>query len=189
MIAASELKAGSVIRLDGDLLSVTSVDHHAGGGQFGAMVFVKARSLTTQHVRELRLHPGDKLEDVVLDRVQMEYLYTDGSEFFFMNPETFDQISLSKEAVGAHASFLQPNMRVPVELYEGNPISVAFPPAVEMKVVTAPPPVREHDASTQKMVVLENGLEVLAPHFIKEGDLVKIEVATGKYLERVRAKR
>ncbi len=78
-------------------------------------------------------------------------------------------------------------MRVPVELYEGRLVSVAFPAAVELKaVVTAPPGLREHDTVTYKTVRLENGMEVLAAQFIKEGDIVKIEVATGKYLERVR---
>lgn len=103
-----------------------------------------------------------------------------------MNPDTFEQISLPQDAVGANDKFLRPNMRVPVQLYEGRLVSVAFPAAVELKVVTAPPGLRGEEGATYKTVVLENGLEVLAPQFIKEGDLVKVEVATGKYLERVR---
>lgn len=185
MIAAADLKAGTVINLDGELHGVIGAEHHAGAGKFGSMVFARVRNLRTGHMKELRYHPEDKLEDVELERREVEYLYTDGAEFYFMNPDTFEQISLPKEVVGAHEKFLLPNTRVPVELYEGRLVSVAFPAAVELKVVTAPPGLREHDTA-YKTIVLENGLEVLAPQFIKEGDVVKIEVATGKYLERVR---
>lgn len=185
MIAAADLKAGTVVKLDGALHGVVSVEHHAGAGKFGSLVFARVRNLRTSHLKELRFHPEDKLDDVELERRDVEYLYTDGAEFYFMNPETFEQISLPKEAVGPHEKFLQPNTRVPVELYEGSVVSVAFPAAVELRVVTAPPGLREHDTA-YKTIVLENGMEVLAPQFIKEGDVVKIEVASGKYLERVR---
>lgn len=186
MIEASELRAGTAVKLNGEIYSVVSAEYHAGGGQFGGMVFVKVKGLRTKHVKELRFHPDDKLEDVELEHKEMEYLYADGAEFYFMNPDTFEQISLPKEAIGPYERFLQPNMRVPVELFEGTPIRLVFPEAVELKVVSAPPGLREHETATYKSVVLENGLEVLAPQFIKEGDIVKIEVATGKYLERVR---
>lgn len=186
MIEASELRAGIVIKRDNELLSVIGAERHAGGGQLGGAVFAKARSLRTHHIKELRFHPDDRIEDVEVERRDMEYLYTDGTAFYFMNPDTFEQISLPKEVIGPYEKFLQPNVRIPVELYEGSPVSVAFPPAVELKVASAPPGLREHETSTFKTVVLENGLEVLAPQFIKEGDMVRIEVATGKYLERIR---
>lgn len=186
MIDATKLKAGTVIKLDGELHSVISAEHHAGVGKFGSVVFATVRNLHTGHLKELRFHPTDKLEDAELDRGEMEYLYNDGNEFYFMNPDTFEQISLPKAAIGANERFLLPNVRVPVELYEGRVVNVSFPATVELKVVTAPAGLREHDVATYKTIVLENGLEVLAPQFIKEGDLVKIEVATGKYLERIR---
>lgn len=186
VIEATELKTGTVIRHDDELHRVISAEYHAGVGKFGSMMFARVKNLRTGHVRELRLHTTDKLEDVELERREMEYLYNDGAEFYFMNPDTFEQVGLPREAVGANEKFLRPNMRVPVELYEGSLLSIAFPAAVELKVVSAPPGLREHEGATYKTVVLENGMEVLAPQFIKEGDLVKIEVATGKYLERVR---
>lgn len=186
MIEAAELKAGTAVRLDGEIYNVLSAGYHAGGGQFGGMVFVRLKNLKTNHVRELRFHPDDKLQDIALERQVMEYLYTDGDAFYFMHPETFEQLSLAKEAIGPYEKFLQPNMRIPVELFEDTPIRVVFPETVELKVVVAPPGLREHETATYKTVVLENGLEVLAPQFIKEGDIVKVEVATGKYLERVR---
>lgn len=186
MIESSGLKAGMVILLDGELHSVASAGHHAGGGQQAGAVFVKLRHLKTGHIKELRLHLSDRLEDVVLEHKVMEYLYTDGVAFYFMNPDTFDQISLPTKAIGAYEKFLQPNMRIPVQLYEGEPVNIAFPPQVELAVVSTPPGLREHESSTFKSATLDNGMEVLVPQFIKEGDTVRIDTATGKYVERVR---
>lgn len=186
MIEAKALRAGTVIRLDGELHTVVSAEYHTGTGKFASTVFATARNLRTGHHRELRLRTDEKLEDVELERREMEYLYSDGSAFYFMNPETFEQIEVPRAAIGAAEKYLLPNMRVPVELYEGRVVNVVFPSAVELKVVTAPPPLRDAEGNTYKTVVLENGMEVLAPQFIKEGDTVRIEVASGKYLERVR---
>jgi elongation factor P len=77
-------------------------------------------------------------------------------------------------------------MKIPVEFDQGEPVRVVFPEAVELAVVTAPPSLKEHEGTPFKTVMLENGMEILAPQFIKEGDRVRVEVATGKYLERVR---
>jgi len=186
VIAASELRAGTAFRLGGDLLVAIGVEYRAAAGKFASLVFVKAKVLKTQHQKELRFHPDDKIEDVELERRAMEYLYTDGTSFTFMNPDTFEQISLPKEAIGPLEPYLRPNMRIPVELHEGEPVRVVFPEAVELAVVTAPAGLKEHEGTPFKTVVLENGMEVLAPQFMKEGDHVRIEVATGKYLERVR---
>jgi elongation factor P len=186
MIEASGLKAGMVVMLEGELHSVASAGYHAGGGQQGSAVFAKFKNLKTGHVKALRLRPGDKLEEVALEHKVMEYLYTDGVAFYFMNPDTFEQISLPSETMGAYEKFLQPNMRIPVQLYEGEPVTIAFPPAVELTIVSTPPALHEHETSTFKTATLENGMEVLVPQFIKEGDTVRIEVVSGKYLERVR---
>ncbi|MCP3715404.1 elongation factor P [Paraburkholderia sp. CNPSo 3281] len=186
MVEASGLKPGMVVMLEGELHSVASAGYHAGGGQQGSAVFARVKNLKTGHIRELRLHPSDRLEEVALDHKEMEYLYTDGVAFYFMDPDTFEQISLSSETIGAYEKFLQPNMRIPVALNDGEPVTIAFPHAVELGVVSAPLGVHEHATSTFKTATLENGMEVLVPQFIKEGDTVRIEVASGKYVERVR---
>lgn len=186
MVEANGLKSGMVVMLEGVLHSVASAGYHAGGGQQSSAVFASVKNLKTGHIKELRLHPSDRLEEVALEHKEMEYLYTDGVAFYFMDPDTFEQISLPSETVGAYEKFLQPNMRIPVALYEGEPVTIAFPPAVELRVVTTPPGVHEHSTSTFKPAMLENGMEVLVPQFIKDGDTVRIEVASGKYQERVR---
>lgn len=186
MVEASGLKPGVVVMLEGELHSVATAGYHAGGGQQGSAVFARVKNLKTGHIRELRLHPSDRLEEVALDHKEMEFLYTDGVAFYFMDPDTFEQISLPSEIIGAYEKFLQPNMRIPVALYEGAPVNIAFPQAIELSVVSAPPGVHDHATSTFKAATLENGMEVLVPQFIKEGDTVRIEVASGKYMERIR---
>jgi elongation factor P len=186
MITASDVKAGMAIRLEGELYSVITAEYHAGSGQFGGTVFLRLKNLRSKHLKEWRVHPNDKLEDVSLERRDMEYLYSDGDDLYFMDPNTYDQINLPRETIGHREKFLQPNMCIPLELYDGQPISVIFPEIVEQKVVTAPPGLREHESSTYKTVTLENGMEVLVPQFIKEGEVVRIEVETGKYVERVK---
>jgi elongation factor P len=186
MVEASGLRPGMVVVLEGELHSVAYAGYHAGGGQQGSAVFARVKNLKTGHIRELRLHPSDKLEEVALDHMEMEYLYTDGVAFYFMNPDTFEQISFPSDTIGAYEKFLQPNMRIPVQLYDGEPITIAFPPAVELSIVSTPPGLHEHETSTFKTAMLENGMEVLVPQFIKEGDTVRVEVASGKYLEGTR---
>jgi elongation factor P len=187
MIAASEVRAGATLKINGELYRVIDATLHVGGGKMGTTVVVKMRQMATGHVREHRFDPTEKVEDAPLDRQTMEYLYTDGDAFYFMSPETFEQVSLPKEIIGHLEKFLRPNMQIPLEFYEGNPVNILFPEAVELKVVTTPPGKHEHDMTTPKPATLENGMEVLVPQFIKEGDLVRVDVATGKYLERVKA--
>jgi elongation factor P len=186
VIPAAELRAGTAFRHGGELLLATEAEYRVAAGKFGSLVFVKAKALKTGHLKELRFHPDDKVEDVELERRQMEYLYSDGDSFTFMDPENFEQVSLAKAAIAPLDRFLRPGMKIPVEFDQGEPVRVVFPEAVELAVVTAPPGLKEHEGTPFKTVVLENGMEILAPQFIKEGDRVRVEVATGKYLERVR---
>jgi len=189
MLTAAELKAGMVIRRDGELFRALEVAHHGGGGQFAGFVVVKAKSLRSGHVKEWRLDPATKLEDVLLTRRELDYLYEDEAGYTFMDGETYEQFTIPKEVLGEKAVFLTENARLPVEFFEEQPVNVVFPPVVELKVTTAPPGVRDTDTSAMKTVVLENGMEILAPQFIEAGDIVRVDTETGRYLERVRQKK
>ena len=91
-----------------------------------------------------------------------------------------------REAIGAAEKFLKPEMKVPVEFHEGEPLSIVFPSIMEMKVATTAQPMHQQQDNTYKYATLANGLEVMVPHFIRPGEIVRIEVATGKYVDRVR---
>ncbi|MCX7895455.1 MAG: elongation factor P [Thermoanaerobaculum sp.] len=189
MQEAAALKMGSVIRREGELFRVLEVLHHGGGGQFAGFILLKLKSLKTGHVKEVRVAPAEKVEDVELNRRELEYLYEEEENFVFMDSETYEQYSLPKEVLGKKSVFLTPNATLPVEFWQDQPVNVIFPEVVELKVASAPPGLRDMETSTYKTAVLENGMEVLVPQFIETGDTVRIETESGKYLERVRQKK
>jgi elongation factor P len=175
-----------VLKIGGELLKVIESDYHLGQGKMPGSVHAKARHVLKGTFKELRFRPEDRLEDVTLERQDMEFLYSDADSAVFMNPTTYDQVSIPLESIGAAAKFLKPEMKVPVEFYEGQPASIAFPSIVEVKVATTAQPVHQQQDNTYKSATLGNGLEAMVPHFIRPGEIVRIEVATGKYVDRVR---
>lgn len=186
MILASDLREGAVLKLEKDIYRVESARLHKGGGQAGAMVHLTLKNLQTGSVTERRFRPSEKLEDLALERRRVEYLYREADLFHFMDVESYDQLSLPEKLIGPAARFLQPNLRLDVELLDERPVSVVLPEAVEIRIASTGPPVRDSESSTYKPATLENGMEILVPQFIKTGDIVRVDVSTGKYLERVK---
>ena len=186
MIIASQLRPGMVLKIGGDLFKVIESDYHLGQGKMPGSVHAKARHVLKGTFKELRFRPEDRLDDVTLDKQDMEFLYSDADSAVFMNPTTSDQVSIPREAIGAAEKFLKPEMKVPVEFHEGEPLSIVFPSIMEMKVATTAQPMHQQQDNTYKYATLANGLEVLVPQFIRPGEIVRIEVATGKYVDRVR---
>jgi len=185
MALASELRPGTTVRLEGDLFRVVEAVRHVGTAQQKGLVYLKLRNLRTGMLSERRFRPEEEVEEVILERRPMEYLYTDGEFFYFMDVETFDQVSIPAKMIGELEVFLQPNQRVPVEIYNGQPVAVVFPETVDLKVVSTAPPIRDNESHVYKPATLENGLEVLVPQFIGEGDIVRINVYTREYVDRV----
>ncbi len=186
MIIASQLRSGTVLRLGEDLLKVIESVFHVGQGKMPGSVHAKLRNIRKGTFKELRWRPEERLEDVQLEKQDMEFLYSDADSVTFMNPITFDQVSIPLESIGAAEKYLQPEMKVPVEFYEGQPVSIVFPAIVEVKVATTAPPAHQQQDNTFKCATLQNGVETMVPQFIKQGEIVRIEVATGKYVDRVR---
>ncbi len=186
MVIASQLRSGTVLRIGDDLLKVIEATHHVGQGKMPGSVHAKLQHVLKGSFKELRFRPEEKLEDTVLEKREMEFLYSDADSATFMDPNTYDQISIPLESIGAAQKFLKPEMMIPVEFYEGNPVSIVFPDIVEMKIDTTADPIHQQQDNTYKYATLENGLEVMVPQFIKPGEVVRIEVASGKYVDRVR---
>lgn len=186
MIIASELKEGNVIIIDGVLYKVITVDYHSGAGQMKGVVHVKLKNLVTSSITEKRFRVDEKLQNIYLDRENAQFLYSDANAYYFMNTETYEQFSFPKELAAHLEPFLTPDTIVPIEFYNGQPINILFPESVELKIQSTAPPVLESDSSVYKPAILENGMEVLVPQFISEGDIIKIEVATKKYLSRIK---
>lgn len=188
MIPASDLRNGMVIRFERGLCKVLHADYHAGGGKLAGAVHAKLEELGRGSVIERRLRPDERVERVELERARWHYLYADGDEFYFMNPESFEQIPIARGVLGAAARFLRPEMSVTVESYDGRLVNVVFPDSVEIKVASTAQAAHQREASAMKLAMLENGMEILVPLFIKAGDVVRVDTASGKYLERARQK-
>jgi elongation factor P len=187
MVIASQLRPGTVLKIGNDIFKVFESSYHIGQGKMPGSVHTRVHNVVTGTLKEFRFWPEERLEDTQLQRQDMEFLYADADSVTFMQPDTYEQVSIPREAIGAAAKFLQTEMKVPVEFYQGQPVSIVFPPIAEAKISVTAQPVHQQQDNTYKSATLENGLEIMVPQFIKPGETVRVEVATEKYVDRVRA--
>lgn len=189
MILASEIKSGTALSLDDRLYRVLDVVHHSGTGQTAGFVLLKLQDIRTGHFTERRIKPTDKLEDISLTKRQMDYIYRDPESFYFMDPETYEQYSISKAAAGSIEKFLKEGMKVTVEMLAEEALALQFPKVVELKVTLTSPGIRGEQVSTMKPATLENGMEILVPQFVQTGEIVRVDTEKGRYVERVTIKK
>src|SRR2546422_4307617 len=186
MIPATQLRRGMVIKKDGELFSVFSAQHKTPGNLRG-FVQAKLRNLRNGSMIDHRYRSVDMVEKVSLEEHEMEYLYKDGTDYHFMNTETYEQIHLNEAILGESVLFLTPNIRIKVEFYDGSPIGIDLPATVDMEVMETEPGLRSATASNvSKPAKMETGLIVQVPPFIDTGEKIRIDTNEGKYMERVR---
>ena len=186
MISGNAIRTGMVIRWKDDLYRVTYSMHRTPGNLRG-FVQTKLKSITNGRTDEYRFASEEKVDKVDLEGRDLDYLYADGDNHVFMDPETFDQFTVEGEVLGDQARFLQPNLLMKVDFYECRPVSVELPQKIVLKVIETTPSVKNASATNQtKPATLENGVVVQVPHFIKEGDSVLIDTQAAEYLERAR---
>lgn len=184
ILQSTQLRPGMIVKHNNELHSVFSVMHRTPGNLRG-FVQAKMRNLKTSSMIEHRFSSEDRVEKVQLDEQEMEYLYDDGESFHFMNTESYEQTSLTKDLLGDAVDYLIPNLKVHVEFYEGKPISVELPPAVIMTVVETEPGLKGATVSNvTKPATMETGLVVQVPPFVNEGEKIKVSTSEGAYLER-----
>jgi elongation factor P len=184
MIQSTQMRPGMVIKFENELYSVFSVFHRTPGNLRG-FVQAKMRSLRTGSMTEHRFSSEDKVERAALDEQEMEFLYDDGEFYYFMNIETFEQMHLTTDLLGDTVQYLVPQSKVKVEFYEGKPISVELPAAVELTVAETEPGLKGASVSNvTKPAKMETGLVVQVPAFICEGEKIRVNTAEGTYLER-----
>jgi elongation factor P len=186
---AIEMRSGMAIRSEGHAYKVLEAEIKSRAGQIHNLVKIKLRDLDTGRLSELHVRPEERFEDVELDRQTMEYLYGDAESCTFMHPETFEQIAIPRSTIGPGERFLQEGMRLPVELFEGRAVSIVLPQTVDLNITQTAPAVHSQQDSTLKEATLENGVVVKVPLFVHSGETVRVEVETGRYIERVRADR
>ena len=184
MISATQIRPGMVIKFNNDLFSIFSVNHRTPGNLRG-FVQAKMRNLRSGTMIEHRFSSEDKVERAILDEVKMEYLYDDGEYYYFMNTETFEQTHLMKDLLGDAVNFLIPTLKVNVEYYEGQPISVDLPATVDLTVVETEPGIKGASVSNvTKPAKLETGLVVQVPPFINEGEKIRVSTSESAYQAR-----
>ena len=185
MIKATLLRAGMIIKHDGDLHMIYNVDHRTPGNKRAAMQ-TRMRNLRTGSMIDYRFRAEDFLDKVVVDEIEFEYLYSDGEGHHFMNTENYEQMALGDDIVGDAKDYLIPNMAVKIEYYDGKPIGVLVPDTVDLTVVETEPSIQKATASSvMKPAKLETGLVVNVPPFVGEGDKIKVDTSEGRYIQRV----
>jgi elongation factor P len=189
MVIASELKAGMFIRIEGQIYEVSEAESRAGAAKLGGVVKTRLRNVTGGRMWEPHFRPEERLENVELEQQTLEFLFSDADSCTFMDPRSFEQIEVPRAILGVTEQFLQPGMQVQLQFFESRPISAVFPDVVEARVASTTPPAHSQQDSTWKEAILDNGLRIRVPLFIAPGEIVRVEVQTGRYVERAKSER
>ena len=184
MLTAGDFKNGVTFEKDGQVCQVIEFQH-VKPGKGAAFVRTKYKNVVTGAIREESFNPTAKFENAVIERRDLEYLYNDGDLYYFMDPETYDQVPLNKDKLGDNFKFVKENTTCRISSWKGNVFSVEPPTFVELAVTETEPGVRGDTATNvTKEATLETGAVVKVPIFINEGDVLRIDTRTGEYLER-----
>ncbi len=184
MISVNDLKTGLTLELDNGLWSVVEF-LHVKPGKGAAFVRSKLKNVETGQVVEKTFRAGEKVAKAMLDRREMQYLYKEGKEFVMMDMESYEQLQLTEEQVGAGIKYLKENMVVQVLMHDKRIIGVDIPAHVELEVIDTPPSEKGNTAQGgTKPAKLETGAVVNVPFFISNGDKIRVDTRTNEYLDR-----
>lgn len=187
MVAASELREGMAIRIDRQVYRVIEIESKAGAAKMGGTVRARLSNVRSGRLWNQHFRPLERLEDVELEKRKVEFLYSDGDACIFQRLDSFEQFELPSAGLGLAEWLLQPGTEIVAEFFEAEPVSIVLPDTVEARVKTTAPPARSQQDSGRKEATLENGLTVQVPLFVAPGEVVSVDIKTGRYVERVRA--
>lgn len=186
MIQATQLRPGMAIVHAGNFCRVMTVQHMTPGNKRG-FVQAKLRNLKSGNSFEHRFRSDDRVDRAELEEHEMEFLYAGDDDFHFMNTETYEQVAISRADLGETVYYLAANTKVMVEFLENRPVGVELPVTVDLKVTDTPPGMKGASASgSGKPATLETGLQITVPQFVEVGEVVRVDTAEGKYLERAK---
>jgi elongation factor P len=184
VMQATRLRKGMLIKMGEDLFRVIELQHVTPGNLRG-FVRVKLRNIRNGALADQKLRSEDEIERATLDPKSMQYLYSDGSSYHFMDTASYEQIALSDEVMGDMANYLVAEMVIEMEFYGSEPVGIEMPQTVDLKVIETTPAIKGATASAQlKPATLETGLVVQVPSFINEGEVIRIGTENGDYLGR-----
>ena len=186
MISTSEFRNGSRLELDGAPFYIVEFQH-VKPGKGGAFVRTRLKNVKTGQFLEKTFRSGEKFEEPNLDECDMQFLYSSGDSFTFMDTSSYEQFAYDKSQLGNNMDLLKEETIVQIILYEGKPISVELPTFMELKVVEADPGIRGDTASGgTKSAVVETGATIKVPLYLEPGEVIKVDTRTREYVERVR---
>lgn len=185
-LSITDLKKGTLFQIDGVPYRVTDYNQKVMG-RGGSIVNVRIKSLLDGKVLEKTYKGNEQLDSADVDNQNVQYLYTDGNTFYFMNEETFEQFEVSADLVGDGAGYLKEGDKIQLQFFNDQPINVELPKNVPLKVTYTENVVKgDTTSSVLKNAELETGITVKVPAFIKQGDVIKVDTRTGEYLERAK---
>lgn len=185
MISAGDFRNGITIELDNNIYQIIEFQH-VKPGKGAAFVRTKLKNIKNGGVVEKTFRPTEKCPQARIDRADMQYLYSDGDLFHFMDVETYEQIALDAEAIGDALKFVKENEMVKMCSHNGNVFAVEPPLFVELKITDTEPGFKGDTATgASKPAVVETGATVYVPLFVEQDDVIKIDTRTGEYLSRV----
>jgi elongation factor P len=184
MASANDLRKGMAISYNGDVSVVLDTQHRTPGN-LRAFVQASLRSLKTGKTSDVRFSSTEKIEVVPMMTRKMDFSYKDGDDFVFSDPETYETTTLTPDILGDAKNYLVENGTVTVTFVDDKAVSIELPSSVVLQVSDAPEGIRgDSSNNVQKAIVLETGITVQAPLFIKTGEKIKVDTRTGKYMER-----
>jgi elongation factor P len=185
MATSNDLKNGMVLSMDNQLWAVIEFQH-VKPGKGPAFVRTKLKNVISGKVIDRTLNAGVKIDTATVDKREMQYLYSDGDGYVFMDTQDYDQITLSNTLVGDAANYLLENQQAIVAIHEGNPIYVELPASVVLEITFTEPGLQgDRSSGGTKPATVETGLQIQVPLFVEQGTKVKVDTRTGEYLGRV----
>jgi elongation factor P len=186
LVSATQLRVGMVVMYNNDLHRIMELTHVTPGNWRG-FVRTKLRNLRSGLQTEHRFRSEDKVDRITLEQLEMEYLYQSGDDFFFMNSENYDQLSLSKDALGDSVNYLIPNLKIKVDYHESQPVGITLPKTVDLQITDTPPGMKSATVTNElKPATTETGLIVRVPAFIDVGETIRVDTETGAYISRAK---
>ena len=185
LVTATQLRVGMVVMYNNDLHRIMELTHVTPGNWRG---FVPRNCATPSGLQtEHRFRSEDKVDRITLEQIEMEYLYQSGDDFFFMNSENYDQLSLTKDALGDSVSYLIPNLKITVDYHESEPVGISLPKTVDLQITDTPPGMKTATVTNEiKAATTETGLVVRVPSFIGVGGTIRVDTETGEYVSRAK---
>lgn len=184
MISTTDFRTGLTFELDGDVVQLVEFQH-VKPGKGAAFVRCKLRNVKTGAVVERTFRPGEKFPKAHIERKEMQYLYSEGDQWIFMDTESYEQVSLEESKLEDAPKYLKENMTTGILFYQGQVIGIDLPKQVELTVAGTEPGIKGDTASGGgKPATMETGVVVTVPFFVNEGDLLIIDTRTGAYVSR-----